>query len=60
MNKNIDIKITGGGNPQEVAAALRQIAEEVDNGTYIQNVGAYGKWECEDPCLFTEISEEIF
>lgn len=57
---NIDIKITGGGNPQEVAAALRQVADDIAQGNHINSINEKGECEWEDPCLMTVITEEIF
>lgn len=56
---NIEIKITGGGNPHEVAAALRQIAEDIDIGNYVNRLELKGEVEWEDGNLFTTITEEI-
>lgn len=56
---NIDINITGGGKPAEVAAALRQIAKEIEAGEHVERIQTHGKSEWEDTNLFTTITEEI-
>lgn len=56
---NIEIKITGGGNPHEVAAALKQIAIDIDQGDYIDRLELKGECEWEDGNLFITITEEI-
>lgn len=56
---SIEIKISGSGNPQEVAAALRQVADDIIQGGYIDSINKKGSCIWEDPYLLTEILEEI-
>lgn len=56
---NIELKITGGGKPKDVAAALRQIAIDIESGYHIFQLENKGECEWEDSNLFTTITEEI-
>ncbi len=56
---NIELKIRGSGNPQEVSAALIQIAQDISLGNHINGINERGKCEWEDPCLMCLITEEI-
>lgn len=53
----LDIKITGGGTAAEIAGALRQIAEDIELGSYINSLNEKGECEWEDSALFTTITE---
>lgn len=52
-----EIKITGGGTPKEVVAALRVIANQIENLDYLDGLAEKGEVEWEDSVLFTEIKE---
>lgn len=56
---NIEIKISGSGKPAEIAGALRQIAQDIDNKEYVIKLEGTGKCEWEDSNLMTTITEEI-
>lgn len=56
---NLNIKITGGGTAAEIAGALRQIAQELENGEHIVKVEGIGECEWEDSTLITTITEGI-
>lgn len=47
------IKITGSGTPQQLADALRTVADSIESSTPYMLDGA----EWEDPILMTEINE---
>lgn len=55
----LDIKITGSGNKYEIAAALKQIALDIENDIHVAAIEEKGISEWEDSSLFTTIQEEI-
>ena len=55
---NIDIRITGSGDPNSVAQNLRDIANLLEGGWYKKDVIDKGEYEGEDSNLFTTITEE--
>lgn len=56
--ESIEIKITGGGKPAEVVAALRQIADDIEVGNYVNALNNKGECEWEDSNLMTTITED--
>ena len=56
---NIELTIRGGGNTKEVAAALRQIASEIESGEHNERIESKGGCTVEDGTLLAEISESI-
>ncbi len=57
---NIELTITGGGNTKEVAAALRQIASDIEFDEDLhEDIESKGKYTIEDGTLLAEISESI-
>lgn len=56
---NIDLKITGGGDTREVAAALRQIAIEIESGIHNNTIESDGEVTIEDGFLLAELSESF-
>jgi hypothetical protein len=56
-NMQLEIKITGGGTAEEIAAALEVIAKELRNGDHLERVNKRGSVEWEDNTLMTVISE---
>lgn len=53
----LEIKITGQGTAEEIAAALEVIAKELRNGDHIETINKGRDVEWEDEILMTEISE---
>ena len=56
---NIELKITGSGDNKEVAAALRQIASEIESGEHNDTLETKGECTIEDGTLLAELSESI-
>lgn len=54
---NYEIRISGSGTNENLAASLRQIADDVAQGNHINSIESYGKCHWEDPELYTEIEE---
>jgi hypothetical protein len=53
----LDIKITGVGTRNEIAAALTEIAHNIANGDYLVELETKGECEWEDSSLFVHLTE---
>lgn len=53
----LEIKITGEGTANEIAAALKGIAFELESGDHINGINEKGECEWEGPILMTTITE---
>jgi hypothetical protein len=59
MTTTLNIKITGSGSSAEIAGALRQIAEDLENGVHIPAIIMKDECEWEDSTLMTTITNFI-
>lgn len=48
----------GGGDPQEIAKELRQIADDIAQGNHVNRMEEKGTCDWEDKTLMTTISED--
>jgi len=60
MKTEYNIRISGSGTSEEIADALRKLAEEFELGSHVAQIEKTGECEWEDYCLMTEITEVTY
>jgi hypothetical protein len=58
-NMELNIRITGSGTANEIAGALRQIAQDLEEGGHINAINERGETSWEDSALMTTITEAV-